>query len=158
MAVSFSATIRLLFRNRCLFRGKSPTFYHQILSTFFLEMIPTCSYFLIKSHISNLLRPMKFSLKQVKSGWSIVYIKGSKIIFLKKCLFLSVQTLMKCHIMWHFIWVFTVCHLKTQVPFLWFLVKKKHAKFSNIFLVCLICPICFCKQLMLVFSLCSKNN
>ena len=48
--------------------------------------------------------------------------------------------------------------LSSEVPVLWFLVKKKHAKFSNIFLVCLICPICFCKQLMLVLSLCSTNN
>ena len=60
--------------------------------------------------------------------WSIVYIEGSKIIFfLKKCLFVSVQTLMKCHIMWHFIWV-------SELPVLWFLVKKKHAKFYKYFL------------------------
>ena len=30
--------------------------------------------------------------------------------------------------------------LSSEVPVLWFLVKKKHAKFSNIFLVCLIMP------------------
>ena len=103
-------------------------FYHQILSTFFLEMIPTCSYFLIKSHTSNQLRPLKFSLKQVKSGWSIVCIEGSKIIFLKKCLFLSVQTLMKCHIMWHFIWVFTVYHLKYLFCGFWW--KKNMLNFQ----------------------------
>ena len=48
-------------------------------------MIPTCSYFFIKSHISNLLRPMEFSLKQVKSGYGPLYIlRGQRLYFFKK--------------------------------------------------------------------------
>ena len=121
-------------------------------------MISTCSYFLIKSHISNLLRPMEFSLKQVKSGWSIVYIKGSKIIFFKK-MFISFSA--DLDEMSHYVAFHLGLHcLSSEDSSTFFVVsgEKKHAKFSNIFLVCLICPICFCKQLMLVFSLCSKNN
>ena len=42
--------------------------------------------------------PIKFDTATCKSGWSIVNIAGSHVIFL------SVKT------MRHFIWVFTVCH------------------------------------------------
>ena len=62
---------------------------------------------------------IKFDTCTVKSGWSIIYIEGSKIIIPKNIIFLSlnddfvllqtVQTLMKCCIKWYFIWVFTVC-------------------------------------------------
>ena len=94
-------------------------------------MIPTCSYFLIKSHISNLLRPMKFSLKQVKSGWSIVYIEGSKIIFLKK-MFISFSAdldEMSHHMAFHL----GLHCLSSEVPVLWFLVKKKNMLNFQIF-------------------------
>ena len=69
-------------------------------------------------------KTMEFSIKlhAIKSGWLIVYIEGSHVIifkrfcisFFKYLFYLSkkMQTLMKCRIMLHFIWVFTVC----QVP------------------------------------------
>ena len=36
---------------------------------------------------------MEFSIKfeTFKSGWSIIYIEGSKVIFPKKCVFLSLK-------------------------------------------------------------------
>ena len=47
-----------------------------------------------------------------KSGWS-VFIEGSHVMIFKKNVFLSlkqtVQILMKCRVLWHFIWVFIVC-------------------------------------------------
>ena len=62
--------------------------------------------------------PIKFGIT-VKSRWSIVSIEESKFIMSKNYYisfsedwFLSkqtVQTLTKGRIMWHFIWVFTVC-------------------------------------------------
>ena len=63
-------------------------------------------------------RSMEFSINfgTVKSGLSIVYIEGSQVIFHnisfsedQFCLSKTVQTLMKCSIMLHFIWVFTSC-------------------------------------------------
>ena len=69
----------------------------------------------------TLLRPMKISIKfgTVKSGCSIVYIERLQVLFLKYINFFSlkidlskqtVQTLMKCHLMQHFILVFAVFH------------------------------------------------
>ena len=55
----------------------------------------------------------------IRTGWSIVYIEGSQVIFKKNLLYFfllipilfkqTVQARMKCSIMLHFIWVFTVC-------------------------------------------------
>ena len=68
-----------------------------------------------------LLGEMEFSIKlhTIRSGLYIAYIEGVTGYTLKKnIVFLSlkidfvlqtVKTLMKCHIMWHFIWVYTVC-------------------------------------------------
>ena len=94
----------------------------------FLEMIPRCPYFFIKSHISILLRPMEFSLKQVKSGWSIVYIEGSKIIFLKKRFISFSEDLdeMSHHVAFHL----GLHSLSPEVPVLWFLVKKNMLNFQ----------------------------
>ena len=56
----------------------------------------------------------------INLGWFIVYVKGSQVIISKlRCILVSegffspcqtVQTLMKCLMVWHFIWIFTVCH------------------------------------------------
>ena len=55
----------------------------------------------------------------INLGWFIVYVKGSQVIISKlRCILVSegffspcqtVQILMKCLIVWHFIWIFTVC-------------------------------------------------
>ena len=61
--------------------------------------------------------PIKFDT--VKSGWSIVYFKGSQVI-ISKNIFLSLKIdfvlgysadpeEMPHHAVWHFIWFFTVC-------------------------------------------------
>ena len=71
-------------------------------------------------HKLNTRRQIDFYIKfnTIKSKWSIVYIDGSQVITFKKKIikFLSVktdwqtvQTLMKCCILQHFICVFTVC-------------------------------------------------
>ena len=64
---------------------------------------------------------MEFSIKlhAIKSGWSIVPIEGSQVIISKKknvFHFLKIiivlpnrADMMKCRMMRHFIWVFTVC-------------------------------------------------
>ena len=68
-----------------------------------------------------MLRPMEFSLKQVKSGWSIVYIKGSKIIFKKMLISFSADLdEMSHHVAFHL----GLHCLSSEVPVLWFLVKK----------------------------------
>ena len=64
------------------------------------------------------LVPMEFSIKlhTIRPGWSIVNIEGYHDITCPKILYFllwslsqqTVQTLMKCRIMRHFIWVFTV--------------------------------------------------
>ena len=71
--------------------------------------------------VITLFRPIEFSnkLHKIKSGWSIVYIEGPQVIISEKkhCISfygyrfcLSKQcTSIKCRIMRHFIWVFTLC-------------------------------------------------
>ena len=67
--------------------------------------------------------PIKFDT--AKSGWSIVYIEGSQVE-IKKEIYISFSNsadpdemphdavLMKCRMMRHFIWVFTVCQRGAQ--------------------------------------------
>ena len=59
-----------------------------------------------------------------KSGWSIVYIEGLQITISKKILYflsLKIEFVLANSadpdFMWHFIWVFTVCH-STSLGFL----------------------------------------
>ena len=77
-----------------------------------------------------------------------MYILRGQRLYLKKIMFISFSA--DLDEMSHYVAFHLGLHcLSSEVPVLWFLVKK-HAKCSNIFLVCLIiCPICFCKQLML---------
>ena len=72
--------------------------------------------------VLTLLRPMGYSIKfeTVKSGWSIVYIEGLQVIISPKycisfskdrfCLSRQCRPRQNCHLMQHFIWLFTVCH------------------------------------------------
>ena len=122
------------FRKKCSFRGKSPTFIIRFfllskLPSFFLEMIPTYSYFFIKSHISNLLRPMEFFLKQVKSGYGPLYIlRGQRLYFFKKRFISFSADLdeMSHHVAFHL----GLNCLSSELPVLWFLVKKNYASFQ----------------------------
>ena len=73
-----------------------------------------------KGQILTLLRQIELSIKFdiVNSGRSIIYIEGLQLIISNKghtsyfnssLSYQTVQTLMKCRHMRHFIWVFTVC-------------------------------------------------
>ena len=70
-------------------------------------------------HILHLLLNKPFySIQTISMDLSFLYIKGSQVKFLNFNIFLNlkivlslqtVQTQMKCRLMWHFICVFTVC-------------------------------------------------
>ena len=92
-------------------------------------MIPTCSYFFIKSHISNLLRPMEFSLKQVKSGYGPLYILRDQRLYFFKKMFKSFSAgldEMSHHVAFHL----GLHCLSSELPVLWFLVKKNMLDFQ----------------------------
>ena len=147
----------LIFKKNAHLEGivlllSSDSFFFYSFLHFFLKWSPH-----VPTFSSKATYQMEFSLKQVKSGYGPLYIlRGQRLYFLKK-MFISFSAYldeMSHHVAFHL----GLHCLSSELPVLWFLVKKKHAKFSNIFLACLICPICFCKQLMLVLSLCTKNN
>ena len=77
--------------------------------------------------IINPFRPMKFSIQLHTIKFNLIHSinGGSQIIFSQKyCIFLwililslqTVKTLMKCHLVWYFIWVFTVSHITVSSP------------------------------------------
>ena len=61
--------------------------------------------------------------QQVKSGWPILYIEGSKVIFSNKCcISFSADT----DVMSHYVAFHLGLHcLSSEVPVIWFLVRKK---------------------------------
>ena len=82
--------------------------------------------------------PIKFDT--VESEWSIIYFEGSQVIIFENIVFFSlkidlkskqtVQTLMKCRIMRHFIRVFTVCQSTLLGVFG---IRKNNRHFINMF-------------------------
>ena len=78
----------------------------------------------IETIFITFLKPIEYSVKidTVKSGWSIIYVAGSQVIYFKKILYIDfvLANSADSDEMLHFIWVFIVCQ-SACLGFFWYI-------------------------------------